>query len=72
MAKTYYLHTINGEPAEFVPHQKQLCFIGKYGAAGKLASSLRQIRREQAINRRQNPDISEGLTFGYVRVRIDD
>lgn len=70
--QTYYLHTINGKPATYYPGD-QICYVTKYGDAGVLVKSLRQIRREQkaSIKFRQSKGIPEdGSDYGYRRVRV--
>ena len=67
---TYYLHTLDGKPAQFIPSQRTICFIGKYGPSAEPATSLRQIRREQAIDRAENPDTSSDFKHDYVRIRM--
>ena len=69
---TYYLHTLDGKPAEFVTDQNTICFRTKYGKAGLLATSLHQIRREQAIDQKENPETSKDFEYGYCRVRVGD
>ena len=67
----YYLHILDGQPAEFVPDQKTICFVTRYGSAGVLATSLRQIRREQAIDQKENPETSGDFEYSYCRVRVE-
>lgn len=69
---TYYLHTIRGRPAHYVPGQ-QICYITRFGAAGTLVTSLRQIRREQKASIKHRQDIGldqDGSNYGYRRVRV--
>ena len=63
-----YMHTIDGRPATFDGYQ--ICWATFYGPANTLCGSLRQIRKEQKITRR-NRD-RDGLEFnvgvyGYLR-----
>lgn len=66
MAK--YMHTINGRPATFDGYQ--ICFASFYGQANILASSLKQIRREQTITKsNRTADGFDYLAreYGYFR-----
>ena len=48
MAK--YMHTLDGYPATFDGYQ--ICYAAYYGKPNKLCESLKQIRQEQEISRR--------------------
>ena len=67
---TYYLHTLAGEPAGFVPGIG-ICFANPYGKGVELCRSLKEIRQQQ----RQHKElcrVSSGYTLGYRRVRTPD
>ena len=61
-----YMHTLDGRPASYT-ERCGLCYERK---GIRLATSLRQIRREQATDKRRR--IGEGFlnetTYGYVTV----
>jgi len=76
--RTMYLHTIDGQPANFDDRRgARLYFAGGYGKSGaaSLVPTLAQIRREQArvvaedernpIRRNPPP-----FRYGYVRVVV--
>jgi hypothetical protein len=60
---TYYMHTLDGMPAGFFDGRR-VCFTRK---RVPLATSLRQIRREQAISK-ANDDDRVQFEYGYVTV----
>lgn len=64
---TYYMHTLDGHPAGFYDG-RAVCFAHK---RIKLATSLHQIRREQAISR-ANDDNRAEFNYGYVTVLVPD
>lgn len=74
MAKTYYLHTINGLPAEFSKSNRQIVHASHYGPAARLVVSLEQIRKEQAITRANRKSWGMGPEaedkYAYKRVRL--
>lgn len=64
---TYYLHTLDGEPAYFVPGQG-LCFAPYFGQSAVLCRSLKQIREQQKADMAIN---GAGVyPRGYRRVRL--
>lgn len=66
---TYYLHTLDGMPAVFVPNVG-VCFATFYGPPNKLARSLKQIRKEQKESQRirKGDGIDTPFQYGYRRV----
>lgn len=60
---TYYMHTLDGRPAAFFPHDG-VCFTNKRIT---LAKSLRQIRREQTLCRAMRLT-DHGYKYGYATV----
>lgn len=71
----YYLHTINDKPAAFYPDQGQICHLTFYGEAGPLATSLRQIKREQAASKRYR--VKNGYSnlpdkYGHRRLSVPE
>ena len=67
--RTLYLHTIDNKPAAF--EGTQICFLNFYGEAFALASSLKQIRKEQRATkkyRRQMGFAYDENRYGYFRV----
>lgn len=69
---TYYLHTLDGKPAEF--WENQICFATFYGKAALLARDLKQIRHEQKLSKtwRKKQGFNAFLEEGYVRVRTPE
>lgn len=70
--KTLYMHTLDGQPAEFQENGNYVAFAHR---RIKLASSLRQIRREQQAaiqeawkhpNQHEWADLKH---YGYVTIR---
>ena len=62
-----YMHTLDGQPASYFLGSG-VCFTNK---SIKLATSLRQIRREQKItqdDRRRN-NLPDEFRYGYVTIR---
>ena len=66
---TYYLHTLDGAPAYFDPKLGALMFATSNGKAAPLATSLRQIRREQRIDQEHK---GSTVTYGYTRVSVEN
>lgn len=63
----YYMHIMDGQPAEF--QDGHLVYSGK--RVGKLATSLRQIRREQEADRKwyARRHNQTGCVYSYVRIK---
>lgn len=64
--KVYYMHTLDGKPAEYSSKEKIIYFSGKGRTALVLIKSLRQIEKEQKMDSELNE--SDGFVFGYIRV----
>ncbi len=71
--RTWYMHTLDGHPAVYLP-RGQICFAGGYGkwGAALLVPSLKQIRIEQKASAawRVTHFCNDGAKVGYVRVRL--
>ena len=67
MAKNYYMHTLDYRPATFYKRQGVL-----FGTPIVLATSLRQIRREQKESRDifRSKGHFENIVYGYKRVVV--
>ena len=65
---TQYLHLMDWSPAYFDPKTNAIYFYTHYGKAAPLATSLRQIRREQRLDKKHNTASSTAITYGYCRV----
>lgn len=65
---TMYMHTLEGQPASFYKGNG-VCFAHK---RIRLATSLRQIRREQAACRamREKEKTRNDFKYGYVTVNV--
>lgn len=62
-----YLHTINGQPAGY--NGNQIC----YGWAGMpLANTLKQIRKEQRLTKKERKKwgCDDEDKYGYLRVEV--
>lgn len=70
MSRTYYMHTLNGEPAYF--DGDQVVFATFYGKAAPLARSLNQIRAEQRKSGewREMQGFKDHDRYGHLRVRL--
>lgn len=67
---TLYMHTLNSQPAEFVP-KSGVIYTGVRDIK-RFAVSLRQIRKEQAISKRKDLLDKVGpFTYGYVRLQLN-
>ena len=72
--KVFYMHTIGGLPAVYVPGQ-QICYLNRYGkwSVSTLAHSLEQIKSEQkasyAWRKGQRYD-SSSKDYGYAKVKL--
>lgn len=66
--RVYYLHTLNGRPAFF--DGEAVYLMPFYGKPGALATSLRQIRREQQASRRFVSANFPPDTHAYDYVRV--
>lgn len=66
--RKFYMHTINGRPGQFQPSTKGICFAGK--ACTRLATSLKQIRTEQKIDRANVSANCAPYELGFVRIPI--
>jgi hypothetical protein len=67
--RTYYLHTINGQPGQYVKGQG-VCYASFFGRPNPLAASLAQIRREQresGVRDQENGQTGQ-FKYGYIRV----
>jgi hypothetical protein len=73
MAKTYYLHTLNGLPAGYVPG-RQICFAMHGGKAARLCGSLREIKMQRRFSeqwrKQQGYEPTHPSWFGYRRVLL--
>lgn len=76
MKRVLYMHTLDGQPAQYYPRKKLIC-IPNSRQPIKLARSLRQIRLEQQISRTQRVRDCEkynwsasDLEYGYQRVDV--
>ena len=68
---TYYLHTINDYPAGYDGYQ--ICYADNLGRAVVLCTSLRQIRMEQRLskrNRLRDEFTVSDVQYGYKRVSV--
>jgi hypothetical protein len=68
VTRNFYLHVMNGAPAQFQPSTKTIVFAGKH--CSRLATSLKQIRREQAIDRATVAGTNMANTYDLSYVRI--
>lgn len=69
---TKYMHTLGGRPAYF--DGNQIVYPLRYGKAVPLASSLKQIRSEQAKTKiwREKKGYAFNLfDYGYVRINTN-
>jgi len=55
----YYMHTLDGMPAAYMPRERQICFLSHYGNrnCNVLATSLQQIRKEQRLSRKYRQEV---------------
>lgn len=73
----FYIHTIDGRPAEFHEDARMLFFAnsgrGRKGLS-KVATSLMQIRRERAICKAERAKFGwpDKFRYGYMRFEIPD
>lgn len=54
--RTIYIHTLDGQPAAFYEGQG-ICFTNYYGKAAPACTSLKEIRQQQAEDRRLNGEL---------------
>jgi hypothetical protein len=73
---TYYMHTLDGKPAIWLPDHEYIAFAGG-SIVATLVPTLRQIRREQqaAIRSARAAGIAQmhwtdPKRYGYVRVSV--
>ena len=70
---TFYLHTLGGSPAGYIPGE-QICYAAAYGAPARLCSSLRQIRQQRMLAEqwrdKQGYAPTDPSLYGYRRVRL--
>ena len=69
---TYYLHTLDSKPCYFHPGDKRLYLITKYGRSKPMATSLRQIEREQRMDKNTVGVDRNEWSYGYCRVIAPD
>lgn len=69
--RTIYIHTLDGQPAAFYEGQG-ICFTNYYGKAAPACTSLKEIRQQQAEDRRLNGDFHDGLVYGHRRFSVPD
>ena len=72
MKKTYYIHTLEGLPAEF--SGQQIVFASFFGKSNKLCRDLKQIRKEQRLSEKwraqqgwSNRRNVDDMSIGYRR-----
>jgi len=72
--KKYYMHTIEGKPAFYSKKDGQICYACYFGAIhhNVLATSLRQIRKEQELsnNYRRENKLGIEYDYGYILVYV--
>lgn len=71
MSRTWYMHTLDGRPATYVPGT-QICFVdGRHKA--RLVPSLAQIRRERRASGewRERRGYRDDGDYDYVLVEVD-
>mgnify|MGYP001604104421 FL=1 len=70
--RSYYLHTLGGQPATYVSGG-QICYANAHGAPARLCSSLRHIRMERRFSEqwraKQGYAPTDPKLYGYRRVR---
>lgn len=72
-SKWFYLHTIDGVPAQYIPGQ-QICYANSTrgnGGVTRLAKSLKQMRKEQKLSlewRGKQGFETSPFCYGYVRI----
>lgn len=73
LRSSYYLHTLAGMPAGYVPGG-QICYAVNYGKATRLCSSLREIRMQRRLaeqwRTKQGYEPTDPKLYGYRRVRL--
>lgn len=71
--KSYYLHTLGGQPAEYIPGG-QIVYASFYGLGARLCSSLREIRMQRRFSeqwrKKQGYEPTNPKDYGYRRVRL--
>lgn len=65
---TYYMHTLDGKPAYF--DGEHIYLIRQFGKSKTIGKSLRQIKREQQIDKRNSESRIFDYEYGYVRLRV--
>lgn len=63
--KDLYMHTLDGRPAEWQSRTKTVVYSGR--RVTRFATSLQQIRREQALSIEHYGD-ADGENYDYVRI----
>lgn len=68
----FYMHTISGIPAQYIPNQQIVYADGTRGNAGvrRLATSLKQIKSEWRLSNswRRSRHLGKSMDYGYVRI----
>lgn len=67
--KWRYMHLLDGKPAEYSPDGRTIFF--RDTSVRNLARTLRQIRREQEVDRKWRQSVGlncEASRYGYIRI----
>ena len=73
MSTTKYMHMWHGHPAWYDAKDRVIYVASPRRVVRSLATSLKQIKREQAADRqkvRESGRVPEPAMYGYVRVRV--
>lgn len=73
--RTYYMHTINGQPAAAVwsDRRRVIVFAGQSVSTSQMEPSLRALYKAQSESRAHDATAPVGLPwkYGYVRVVVE-
>ncbi len=66
MGKSWYLHTLNNQPAAFDERAGYIFYIGRRLNVSPLVADLRTIRRQQAVARADDAKLGQTNRYGYI------
>lgn len=66
MGKSWYLHTLNGQPAAFDDRAGYIFYIGRRLNVSPLVADLRTIRRQQAVAIADDAKLGQTNSYGYI------
>lgn len=71
MKRIFYMHTLDGKPAGYTEQVGWVYFSNQTLKTSEMATSLRQLRRQQEKSKATRADLTDDWRHGYKRIAID-